>query len=282
MGYLIVASVLFAFSFGLIGRYLAGADAVMVSFLRLAISCVVFLPFLRLRKIRLAEGFWLAGIGAVQYGVMYLAYIYAFRFLAGHEVALFTVFTPVYVTLLHDWRRGRFHVLYFLAALLAVMGGAILTGRPSGGALQGILLIQVSNVCFAVGQVEYKLLCERRGRSGNGLEHYALLYLGGACLAGMVAYLGRHDAGFGLGWDAWLVLLYLGLVPSALGFYCWNQGARRVNAGVLAACNNFKIPLAVLVSLLVFGEEVHAIRMGIGIICLVGGLAITRLQHKKV
>ncbi len=281
MLYLLLASLLFSFSFGLIGRYLGGVDPVMVSVVRLSISFVVFLPFLRKGTLLLPDMLRLAGIGAVQYGLMYISYIYAFQYLAGHEVALFTVVTPLYVTLLHDWRSRRFHSLYLAAAFLAVIGGVILTGRPDGGALQGILLIQVSNVCFAAGQVEYKLFCRDRRLSGNGAGHFALLYLGGTLLAGLTALLGGHASGFSLSAEAWLVLLYLGLVPSALGFYFWNEGARIVNAGVLAACNNIKIPLAILVSLLVFREQVHTMRLSAGIVLLVAGVLTTRFQGKR-
>ena len=44
-------------------------------------------------------------------------------------------------------------------------------------------------------------------------------------------------------------MLYLGLVPTAVGFHLWNRGASRVSAGTLAAANQLKVPLAVLVAL---------------------------------
>jgi drug/metabolite transporter (DMT)-like permease len=55
--------------------------------------------------------------------------------------------------------------------------------------------------------------------------------------------------------NQWLALLYLGAVASGLGFFWWNKGARRVNAGILAVFNDLKIPLAVAVSLAFFGEQ---------------------------
>ncbi len=56
-------------------------------------------------------------------------------------------------------------------------------------------------------------------------------------------------------------LLYLGLLASGLCFFWWNKGAVLSNAGTLAAFNNLKIPLAVAVSLLVFGESANLIRL---------------------
>jgi drug/metabolite transporter (DMT)-like permease len=43
-----------------------------------------------------------------------------------------------------------------------------------------------------------------------------------------------------------------------LGFFLWNQGAARVNAGTLAVLNNAKVPLGIAVSLLCFGESAYA------------------------
>jgi len=64
-------------------------------------------------------------------------------------------------------------------------------------------------------------------------------------------------------------LLYLGVLASGLCFFWWNKGAVLTNAGTLAVFNNLKIPLAVAVSLLVFGESTDLPRLILG-----GGLMI--------
>lgn len=271
---LILSSLLFSFSFGLIGRFLGGLDPVVVAFIRLLVAMLVFAPFFRGRGLQRQDVLWLCAIGAIQYGVMYIVYIYAFRWLAGHEVALYTVVTPLYVGLLHTLRKRRLQMLYVAVAVLATVGGAVLVGRPDSYGLGGIILIQVSNLCFAIGQVEYKLLCERRPEVGSSRDHFAILYAGGALLAGLVAIAGGHWQGFAPSGQAWLVLLYLGIVPSALGFFFWNRGARLVDAGVLAAANNLKIPLAVLVSLVIFREPVMWLRFVPGALVLLLSLLI--------
>ena len=42
------------------------------------------------------------GIGAVQLGLMYVFYYKSFELLSVPEVLVFTILTPVYVTLIHD------------------------------------------------------------------------------------------------------------------------------------------------------------------------------------
>jgi len=280
MLHLVLSSLLFSFSFGLIGRYLGGLDAVMVAFVRLLVAMLVFLPWLRPARLPGRVFVALAGIGAIQYGLMYIVYIYAFRWLSGHEVALYTVLTPLYVVGLHALRRRSWQLVSLAAALLATLGGAILAGRPGGQGLGGVLLIQVSNLCFAVGQLEYKYLCQREPGIGASRGHFAVLYAGGAALAGVVALLGGHWQGFVPDGRAWAVLLYLGAVPSALGFFFWNRGAREVRAGILAAANNLKIPLAVVVSLLVFREPVVWARFLPGVVILLGSLLLPRLVSR--
>ena len=44
-------------------------------------------------------------------------------------------------------------------------------------------------------------------------------------------------------------------MASGLGFFLWNKGASKTNAGTLAAFNNAVVPLAVLSSLFIFNEE---------------------------
>jgi drug/metabolite transporter (DMT)-like permease len=49
-----------------------------------------------------------------------------------------------------------------------------------------------------------------------------------------------------------------------MGFFLWNIGSSQVSAGTLAVMNNLKVPLAVIVSLLCFGERADLLRLGAG------------------
>ena len=97
---------------------------------------------------------------------------------------------------------------------------------------------------------DWKLLNERI----HDREVFGLLVLGGCVCAGTVMlFLGEGNA-FSINAYELQAILYLGLVASGLGFFFWNKGATKSNAGVLAAFNNAVVPLAVLCSLFVFGE----------------------------
>ena len=56
-------------------------------------------------------------------------------------------------------------------------------------------------------------------------------------------------------------MLFLGFLASGLGFFWWNVGATKVLPSTLAVFNNLKIPLAVAVALVVFGEAANLTRL---------------------
>ena len=64
------------------------------------------------------------------------------------------------------------------------------------------------------------------------------------------------------------------LSPTAAGFYLWNRGAARTQPAFLAAANNLKVPLAVVVSWLVFGEDAAGATALCGMALLVGALVV--------
>ena len=110
MRYLLGVTIIWAFSFSLIGVYLSGyVDAWFSVLMRIGIATMLFLPFLRLKKIKTATILKLIVIGSVQLGLMYCFYFQSFNFLTVPEVLLFSVFTPIYITLLNDILNKRFH-----------------------------------------------------------------------------------------------------------------------------------------------------------------------------
>lgn len=273
MIYLLIVSLIWAFSFGLIKNQLAGLDANFVAAARLLISLLVFLPFLRLRGVSRGLGLRLALTGAVQYGLMYVSYLYAFHYLQAYEVALFTIFTPLYVTLINDAFKKKLHLISLLATLLAIAGTAVVeqAGLFRPEILRGFLIVQISNLCFAFGQVYYKELLHKP-KPVNDLSVFGLLYIGGALAAGIPAIFTTPWDRLSLDGTQLLTLLYLGAVASGLGFFLWNVGARKVNAGALAIFNDLKIPLAVAVSLIFFGEQADLTSLALG-----GGLVLAAL-----
>jgi drug/metabolite transporter (DMT)-like permease len=253
---LVIVSLIWAFSFGLIKGRLAGLDSAFISAARLGLALLVFLPLLRLRGIAVRTAVTLVAIGAVQFGVMYLAYNASFQFLQAYEVALLTITTPILVTVLADTLDRTLRPRALLAAVLAVAGTALVVFRSTeiNVTLTGVALVQLSNGAFAIGQVSYRRL-RLRDVTLRDRDVFGLLYVGGFIVAAS-AMLVRGAPMAVSAQQAW-TLLYLGVLASGVGFFLWNVGATRVTAGTLAVMNNAKVPLAVAVALIVFGEEAN-------------------------
>lgn len=275
MVYLLIVSFIWAFSFGLIKNQLAGLDANFIAAARLLVALLVFLPFLRVKDLTKRQIGSLLLVGAVQYGIMYIAYNYAFQYLQAYEVALFTIFTPIYVTLINDAIRRKMHWVSLLATIATVVGTAIVQrgGVIQSALLTGFFIVQISNLGFAFGQVYYREVMKNMPASKHDdLKIFGLLYLIGFLTAGISAAMFTPWQAFSISNAQIYALLYLGAIASGLSFFLWNVGARKVNAGSLAIFNDLKVPLAVTVSIVFFGEQANWQNLLVG-----GGIAIAAL-----
>lgn len=282
MPYLILVTVLWAFSFSLIGQYLAGqVDSDFAVLARVAIAAAVFIPFTRWRGLpwRLLGGLWLAG--ALQFGVTYLCLYRSFTVLTVPEVLLFTVLTPIYVTLLDDSLAKRFNPWALFAALFAVGGGVIIRFKHiEGDYLIGFLLLQVANLTFAAGQVLCRQLLARYP-TGQPLHRFFGHFFLGALLLAVPSFLLFGDAGK-LPQTAvqWGVLVWMGLFATALGMFWWVKGSTLVDAGTLAIMNELHVPAGLLVNLLIWNRDADLKKLALGGTVIVASLWLNRFGRK--
>jgi carboxylate/amino acid/amine transporter len=276
MVYLVSITLLWAFSFSLIGVYLAGqVDSYFSVFMRVALASLMFLPLLR--PIQLKPAFQLMALGAIQLGLMYVFYFHSFTLLSVPEVLIFTILTPIYVTLIHDLLHRRFRLGYLLTAVLAVVGAAIIRYNPMESQIfVGFLVVQGANLCFALGQVGYKTLLERTSTKVPQRYLFGYFYLGALAVT-LVLWLALGDMDrLPTTNQQWGILVYLGVIASGLGYFLWNKGATLVDAGTLAIMNNALIPAGLLVNLLIWNRDADLMRLGIG-----GGvLLLSLLVHE--
>ncbi|QOR39488.1 EamA family transporter [Billgrantia diversa] len=276
MGYLIGVTALWAFSFSLIGVYLAGqVDSYFAVLMRVSLAALVFLPFLRPSLLVGRQRLALMGLGAVQLGIMYIFFYQSFLLLTVPEVLLFTIFTPLYVTLLDDALFGRFTPFYLLTAALAVLGAAVIRydGLDSGFWL-GFLVVQGANICFALGQVGYRRLSVTLPAELPRHSVFAWFYLGALIVVLPAFALLGNPAALPSTGVQWGVLAWLGLVASGLGYFFWNLGATRVDAGALAIMNNALIPAGLAVNLVIWNRDADLVRLALGGAIIVGSLLL--------
>ncbi len=279
MGYLFAVTLLWAFSFSLIGVYLAGqVDAWFSVLIRVALAALVFLPFLKKTPTPLACKLML--IGALQLGVMYGFYYHSFLFLSVPEVLLFTVMTPLYITLLNDALNKQFNPQFFIVAFIAVLGAiTIRYENLDSNFLVGLLLVQGANISFAIGQVTYKRLMLNKqldDKTVFGWFFIGALIVASACyvLFGDLNKLPSTST-------QWGILIYLGIVASGLGYFMWNKGATLVNVGALAVMNNLLIPAGIIVNVLIWNRDADLLRLSIGGGVMLVALVVNQIMTKS-
>lgn len=265
MAYLWGVTLLWAFSFSLIGVYLAGqVDSYFAVLTRIVLATLIFVPFLFKHKVAPKLALSLMGIGAIQLGCMYLFYYNSFLLLSVPEVLIFTIFTPVYVTLIYDLLSKRFHVGYLVSALLAIAGAAVMRySSLSEDFWTGFLVVQGANFCFALGQVAYKKMMEVHQFEGKQQDVFGWFYIG-ALIVVSIAWVILGGDKYPTQVHQWGILLWLGVVASGLGYFLWNKGATLVNSGQLAVMNNVLIPAGLLVNLLIWNRDTDLLRLTIG------------------
>ena len=271
---LTIVSVIWALSFPLIKTFLAEVDGTLLACLRLGLAALVFLPFFR-PGLPARRVLALVALGGLQFGLMYVAYLWSYRFLAAYQVAVLTILTPVYVSLFGDLLARRFRLRFHLAAILALLGAGVIVfqGRFEPGLTTGVALLQVANLSFALGQVLYRRL--QHGWKFDGVRVMGPMYVGGLLVGLGALALSPGPVSLDLTATEWGLVIYLGIIASGIGFFLWNAGAARVDTGTLAAFNNATIPLAVLFSLVFLGEEASALRLLVGAAFIAGGILLS-------
>lgn len=279
-----IPTLIWAFSFGLIGNTLKGIDPLQIADTRLLFALIAFIPFIKLRSTNAKEKWQLILLGALQYGVMYTCYLSAFRFLPSHLVALFSVFTPLYIVIFNDLRQRCFTPWYLLATILSVLGAAIIKmgNIDSSDIWIGFCLMQIANMAFAFGQIYYRDWKQERPHISDS-SVFGFLYLGAVVFTTIATLLISQQSPIPLNATPtqWFVLVYMGLIASGLGFFLWNKGGTQTSVGVLATFNNAVVPLAMFASLFVFGEakggtSEELVRLAIGSLLILAALLIAK------
>lgn len=288
-------TLIWAFSFSLIGEFLVKTvDPYLAVSCRMLLALLLFSPWLVKTPIRISLAAKLAAIGAVQLGLMYILLYHSFLLLSVAEVLLFTIFTPIYISVL-DYvftycktatrtaaKQAVWPMLtrWLGPALLAVIGaGLIRYQQLSPQFWFGFAIVQGANLCFAFGQVAYRQL--NLGDTRQQAGQFGWFFVGAALVSVLATLLFANfnrlpgsllDIG---------ILLWLGIVASGIGYWLWNAGARQVTAQQLAVMNNVLIPAGLLVNFALWQHQVNWLSLIIGSVLMVASLLWANRYHQQ-
>jgi len=164
-----------------------------------------------------------------------------------------------------------------LAGCAVAFAGAVVIGLATSGrspdAGGGAALCVAAAAAYAGGVVAQKPLLERT--SALQVTFLACLIGAAACLP-FAPVLARELGDAGTEAVAWTV--YLGVLPTAVGFTTWAYALKRTSAGRMGATTYLVPPLTVLLGWAVLGEAQPALALLGGALCL-AGVAVSRSRR---
>lgn len=256
----------------------SATNALSLTFWRLAIATPVF--FLvswkrlgrRLFHIRQRDLAMMIGMGCLMAlsQAWYAAAIAATGVSVSTLVAVCTI--PVIVALFSSLLIRERVTLPTLLALVTAVSGAILLvmARPQLKDAS-VSLPGVSFACLSAGSYAGFILCGRHlGNSYDPLQINVVVFGAGALLAMAGAAATRLVVTYPL--EGWLLLCYLGCIPSALGYALFQTGMRSLPATVTSIVNMGEPLTAAILAWLLFHEQLGPLAL-LGAGLLLGAMA---------
>jgi drug/metabolite transporter (DMT)-like permease len=274
---LLVAVLVWSSTFVVTKVLLEEADPFAVTAGRFLIGFVVLAPFAYRQgfRMRLAvePTFVLFGLtGVVLYfGLQNLGLV----FTSAGNAALIQAGVPAAAAVLAFLFLRERISLRRLAGIALSVGGVILVSGtdPSGGGLRTLL----GNVLIVGSAVSYGAYTVQ-GKALRSVWEYPAAVTTAACFAAGLMFLLPLAAGEAwlvgtpdLSLRGWAVLLYLGVVASALTLFLWNYALRSIEATAAAIYVNL-IPVVGLIFALALGETASLLQILGGIIAVSGVL----------
>lgn len=268
MLYLTIISILWSFSFGIIKFGLTGVDSIFISFFRSLIAFIFFSSLTVYNIKKFSFDTKLIIIGAIQFGLMYVFYIQSYQYLPAYLIATFTITTPIFVVLFSQALMKESFSKNGILSVILVLIGSLMMRFNLANPLDywfGFILIQCANMFFASGQIMFKKW--HTENSDKDIVHNFSQMFFGATIVTSLFYFQTLDVQNILSTTNLLSLIFLGLCSTGIGFLLWNIGATKVSNTRLAIMNNVVIPLAVLNSFFIFGEDINILLFMPGLIC---------------
>lgn len=258
MIYLILVSILWSFSFGIIKYGLSGIDSSFISLMRNLIAFLFFASLTLYNFKKFIFDIKLILIGAIQFGLMYVLYIQSYQYLPAYLIVTFTITTPIFIGIFSQLLQNKSFSLSGIFSILLVILGSLMMRFNIVNPLDywlGFFLIQCANICFAIGQIMFKKWYSKN-TSVDIIYNFSQMFFGAVLITSMFSIINSTNIGM-LNTYNLFALLFLGLFSTGFGFLAWNLGSIQVSNERLAVMNNVVIPIGIFNSFLIFGEAIN-------------------------
>ncbi|MFE7358512.1 DMT family transporter [Streptomyces sp. NPDC057543] len=268
--------VLWASAFPAIRVGVDGLGVQALSFLRIVIAAVALLlvaPFAKVRLPRSRDLPMVALCGATGITAYQLLLNWGEVNVAAGTASLLIAIVPAFSVLLGSlFLKERVSRNIVLGSVVAIAGAAIVSlAKGTGGFTVSALIVLAAAVVQGVYHVATKPLL----RHYTGLEVATYAMVAGTVFALPLAPATWH-ATLHAPAGALASALYLGLLPSALGFVIWAYAVARLPLAASTAALYLVPPVALVISFVWLGEVPHFVELVGGAVGVAGVITINR------
>lgn len=260
----------------------AGVSPQVLGVLRLSLAGVVLLSLALVRgdlrgfRRFLGPALLFAAFGMAAYQIFFFGGIARTGVAAGTIVAMGS--PPVFAGLMEWLLEGeRPNTAWVYAAILAVLGCGLLISGGGGLSVDpaGVLLALGAGAAFAVFSTAVKTLVVH-------IPAYAVIAVTASLGTLVLApFLWFEDLGWLLRPGGYDVILFLGIVATALPYLLYTLGLRRVNAKTATTLTLAEPLTAGLLGVFFLGERLSAASV-VGMALLLAGFVLTSIEAGKV
>lgn len=197
-------------------------------------------------------------------------------YLPAVSVTFILNFTPIIVLVLGVAFLREYPTFLQLVGMgLALLGAYLFFNAPlSADSLTGVLVTLLSGLGWAIYLVSSRLVFIKDKMNPLGLTAFSmgfgtLLTTAAASVEGLSSVL----------LSSWSIVLWLGVVNTALAFFLWNHALQRLKAFEISVLQNTMLVQIALLSWLFLGERLTAVKLISMVLVFVGVLIV---QLKKI
>ncbi|MCW4035654.1 MAG: DMT family transporter [Candidatus Bathyarchaeota archaeon] len=193
-------------------------------------------------------------------------------YLPAVSVTFILNFTPVIVLILGVVFLKEYPTVLQLGGMgLVLLGAYLFFSAPlSGSSLLGVLITLISGIGWAIYLVSVRLLFVNEKLNPLGLTAFSM-GLGTIALSLAAYYIeGLSDISL----TSWAIIVWLGVVNTALAFFLWNHALQRLEAFEISVLQNTMLVQIAILSWIFLGEQLTVMKVIPMALVFVGALIV--------